>query len=135
MTPQEIFNKAFTGVVKQNGPSVRPGTSLKNSTVCAYRGENGFACGVGHLVDDETAREWDMIGSISDVFRDLEDDLPPWVIDNIMLLEEIQTAHDRAYEETRNDDDFIPTFVSWMRAIATRQHLTVPSHGLDHASV
>jgi hypothetical protein len=126
MTPQEIFDKAYIGVMKQGRASVKPRAGGENVMVCAYRGEDGTACGVGHTVDDETAREWDMIGAIDDVIAQLDDDLPSWVLNNAGLLQRIQHAHDFAETEARDGSSFINHFEEKMRLVAQNHILTVP---------
>jgi hypothetical protein len=127
MTPQEIFNKAYVGVMKQGRPSVKLQAGSTDTLVCAYRGNDGAACGVGHLVDDETAREWDMIGSIDDVITQLgDDDLPPWALKNAGLLRQIQHTHDFAESAARDGSSFIDHFEKKMRLVAQNNILTVP---------
>lgn len=128
MTPQEIFDKAYIGVMKQGVASVKPSAIFNNFTCCAYRGLNGkTACGVGHLIDDETAREWDMIGSIIDVIYTLEeDDLPPWVVPNKNLLEDIQMSHDDAHHCGSDTDPFLTRFHSNMKEAAEKHSLIIP---------
>jgi hypothetical protein len=128
MTPQEIFDKAYIGVMKQGRASVKPSSGSIKSMVCAYRGNDSTACGVGHLVDDETAREWDMIGAIDDVIAQLDDDLPPWVLNNVRLLQRIQYAHDFAEADNRTGSDkgFTKIFEEKMQLVAQNHILTVP---------
>lgn len=53
MTMQEAFNTAYRGVMSQGGKSMI-GTS------CRYRAPDGRKCGVGWLLDDDTAMRLDM---------------------------------------------------------------------------
>lgn len=128
MTPQEIFEKAYISVVKQGCPSLKHSTTVATAMICAYRGDGGTACGVGHLIDDETAREWDMIGAIDDVIAQLEDHLPYWVISNARLLQQIQYAHDfaEAEERTGSPENFTQLFKDKMSLVANQFTLTVP---------
>lgn len=49
---QTIFNNAFLGVLKQGVPSV----SIKLG-MCAYRGDEGRKCAIGHSIADEEYTE------------------------------------------------------------------------------
>lgn len=55
MTPQQIFDKALTGIRAQGGPSVRAPGSGDGSPGgrCRYRGDKGRMCAVGLLISDD----------------------------------------------------------------------------------
>lgn len=94
MTPQQILDTAYLGLKAQ-------GKKSKNDTACAYRGPNGTKCGVGMLIDDETARCWD--GEPNPAIRSIisagADGVEPWMVENLGLLRNIQYAHDKIDEE------------------------------------
>lgn len=97
MTPQEIFNKSYWGVLTQGDLSQNP----LIDPVCQYRSPNGLlACGVGQHVTPEIGRIWDTQpdSSIESIVA-TQPPLPgvePWMATNIDLLEAIQGAHDSA---------------------------------------
>lgn len=51
MTPQEIFDTVAVALVKQGRPSIKAKRTWSHS--CAYRGDDGAKCAVGHLIPDE----------------------------------------------------------------------------------
>lgn len=122
MTPQEIFDKAYIGVVTQGRKSD------KGHKGCSYLTEDGLKCGVGHLLDAETAKIWDKyedssVGTI--VMRDRPDSMvPSWmkVRSNLELLNSIQRAHDNS----NGDKDFVFRFKWEMDGIAKENNLTIP---------
>jgi hypothetical protein len=127
MTPQEIFDKAYTGVMKQGLKSSGP-------RGCMYRGPNGLKCGVGHLVDDNLGATMDMefsgmaSTSIDEIISlalddELEYEIPRWMIENRDLLQRIQTAHDST---VGNPGCFAVEFSDKMRKVAEDYSLTVP---------
>lgn len=127
MTPQEIFNKAYIGVVRQGK------ASTKVDGRCAYRGKNGTACGIGHLIDDKTAGEWDKMAdsSIAGIIEGSDDreSLPAWVPDNADLLVDIQRAHDDSKDYSDADEPeltFVEFFIEDMVTIAAKYNLEIP---------
>jgi hypothetical protein len=52
LTEQEIFDKALQGVRAQGGGSWRHDFGA-HAGYCAYRGDDGSKCAVGHLILDE----------------------------------------------------------------------------------
>ena len=120
MTPQELFDKAYIGVVKQGVPS------RSESGGCFYRGPNGSKCAVGFLIDDETAEEWEGFG-VWYVLRGAPN-LPAWFVENADLLEVMQKAHDDSGlgDFTFVPEKFLPDFKARMHEIAQSYSLTVP---------
>jgi hypothetical protein len=49
---QEIFNKAYLGLAKQNWRRAMV-MSSNGRPACAYRAEGGLKCAIGHVVPDE----------------------------------------------------------------------------------
>lgn len=45
MTPQEIFNKAYLGVIAQGGPAM-------SGIHCVYLTDDGKRCAIGHAIKD-----------------------------------------------------------------------------------
>lgn len=48
-TLQELFDRVVTALIRQGRPSL-------NDSACAYRGDDGAKCAVGHLISDEVYR-------------------------------------------------------------------------------
>ncbi len=93
MTPQEIFDKAVLGVLKQGKRSV------KDTHQCAYRGDGGLKCAVGFLIDDDDlARRMDDYGDDLHFLLaggSLKSELPNFLYEHRGLLCALQKAHDR----------------------------------------
>ena len=139
MTPQEIFDKAVHGVIKQGHGSYRMGKgNLGSYAACRYRSEAG-ACAVGHLIDDETAELWDAqenpdIAAIIDPdeeepdYEKLIDSVPDWALANAELLTELQKTHDEATLSARGMANeptvFLTQFRSRAKQVAERFNLT-----------
>lgn len=91
LTNQEIFNKALFGIREQNYKQ------SDNRDSCAYRGNNGTKCAVGHCIDDATAERWDALGdsSIRSIFHHSPEEYSK-VFDNeqLPLLADLQAVHD-----------------------------------------
>lgn len=122
MTPQEMFNKAYIGVVTQGGPSID-----KDENKCMYRGKGGAKCGIGHLIDDETANTWDsqLLSSIGSIV--LEDNVfvPKFIKENIDLAVKIQQAHDTATVYS----NFTKGYKREMSEVSKKFNLTTPVMG------
>lgn len=91
MTPQEIFDKAVDGMLKQGEQS------YDRDQGCVYRHPSGLKCAVGHLISDDIYDpEMDnRVGSTS--IREIVvafPVLPHWMRDNVDLLTELQEVHD-----------------------------------------
>jgi hypothetical protein len=143
MTPQEIFDKAFAGIVAQG----KPAFSLESG--CEYVKEDGSRCAVGVLLDEETAKSWTgaHVGSIDDLMYDFRQyhsrmgekgttyklTIPQWVIDNAELLESIQDAHDASARFTyvESPELWLENFVGRMKAVAKNYQLNLPEE-LEH---
>jgi hypothetical protein len=129
LSRQELFTKAYVGVMLQGRPSMNG-----HAGHCAYRGDGGAKCGVGFLIDDKTAASWDsrMSSSICGVAHSMrgDDAFEVWVMDNVDLLQDIQEAHDgfgakrRMYEEA--GVTFREAFHAEASEIARKNGLTVP---------
>lgn len=132
MEAQEIFDKAYLGLMAQ-GQQSRHGAGP-----CAYH-HNGLRCGVGMLIDDETAEKWDGLveacvdSSIRSVLEYYITVAPDWVEKHIDLLEAIQEAHDNLYDspEQRNaatPELFRNRLTKAFQGIANRFDLTMPEY-------
>ena len=119
MTPQEMFNKAYLGVIQQGQKSVKN----KGHSVCAYRGLNGIKCGIGHLIPDDLAKAWDQSSNsaILLIQATKEHPIPDFIQQNKLLASAIQAAHDNSAMI-----DFIEDFKDRMAAVAKDFKLTIP---------
>jgi hypothetical protein len=119
MTPQEIFDKAYNGVV---------GQGCKSKTVaksCAYNGVYGTHCGVGWVISKEAGKQWDRTNSSSIrviLGRNRSKFIEPWMQENKDLLVDIQTAHD----DPEYGDNFIADFKNNMEHVAHSYGLKIP---------
>lgn len=137
MTPQEIFDKAFAGIVAQG----KPAFSLESG--CEYVKEDGSRCAVGVLLDEETAKSWTkgFVGSVEDLMYDFQREggttygvtIPQWVFDNVELLEEMQVAHDQSARLTYvgSPELWLGDFVDRMKTVAKTFGLKFPEE-LEH---
>lgn len=143
MTPQEIFDKAFAGIVAQGKPA------FSDESGCEYMKEDGSRCAVGVLLDEETAKSWTEahVGAIDDLMYDFRQyhsrmgeegatykvTVPQWVIDNVGLLESIQVAHDASARlvYATSPELWLENFVERMKTVAKNYQLNLPEE-LEH---
>lgn len=120
MTPQEILNKSYLGVMKQNQMSVRENGG------CAYRGTNWTKCAIGHLIGDQAAMTWDKLdnGSIHDIISSRSKYVETWMVDNQRLLCDLQRVHDRML--VLDSQSFRSVYKREMQLVATRHGLELP---------
>lgn len=92
MTPQEIFDKVVSHLSNQGQRSV-------DDKYCRYHSEDGLMCAVGVLVDANTYfPEMDQGNkTIKSLIQEYEDKFPEWMSENLGLLSELQSVHDRQY--------------------------------------
>lgn len=132
MEAQEILDKAYLGLMAQ-GKQSRHGSGY-----CAYL-HNGLRCGVGMLIDDETAENWEKLpsngqdSSIRSILESYQTSVPTWVGNHIDLLEAIQGAHDNLYDtpdhrDTTTPEIFRDRLTKAFQGIATRFDLTLPEY-------
>jgi hypothetical protein len=122
-TAQEVFDFVCLKVLEQGKPSYRGGA-------CAYRGEDGLKCAVGHLIEDDAfAAELDKrtLGVAVGMFNTEDFERLGWRGPaHLKLLSELQVAHDCA-----GDHEFVSGFSGAARDIARKFHLD--PHILDAA--
>ena len=121
MNAQEIFDKAVGGVIRQGDLSVGgPGR-------CYYRHpELPLACGIGHLVDDETARKWDDIqsqGGVSSIEILPKDLVPEELHLHMDLMSKIQIIHDDVGVELKDPTARLRSFIRRAGYLATKKGL------------
>jgi hypothetical protein len=139
---QEIFDKAYVGLAKQNWRRAITITA-GGQVACAYRGENGTKCAIGHVVPDEMVTA--DIGTKS-LYRILtgythddpsgqqEKHFPEWneLFKNIPLsaLCSLQACHDNARLPTNYADitdlDNPKHMKRQLESFAKRYELTIP---------
>lgn len=129
-TRQQLFDKAYTAIVKQGVPSYRAATETKGGG-CVYRGPNGTSCAIGHLLSDElraTVAEAPIDGLLeldSNVF-DFFGVTPQSFREDAEFLSRLQHAHDVAILGQQDLDGFADRFKRNMAALAQEHGLTVP---------
>lgn len=139
---QEVFNKAVMGVIEQGGPAIKMNTVGSKS--CAYRGNDGAKCAVGHILPDRLAIAADFFGLMpSDVVGMMSNnssdrsakfikkfeteildigDINVW-----KLLTKLQAAHDEAFSDMEDaSGDFLRDFKANCHDIAKEYDLEVP---------
>ncbi len=136
MKLQEIFNKAYVGIVKQGIPG-------HNGSVCVYHGvtEGGkeVRCAVGQLLEPDDIKYVGSLSSAVDViFPRLELDPDRYGATNVgsfhAFLMRMQDAHDHAYRDARFANSrvahparFLELFKANMTGLAEHYGLTVPT--------
>ncbi len=96
MEAQEIFDTVATHLLRQGRRSMFE----DSPSVCAYRGAGGTKCAVGVLIPDELYNpEMEMrtiYGLVENPTKRQACSLPDWMEDNLELLANLQSVHDRA---------------------------------------
>ncbi len=92
MTPQEIYDKVVSHLATQGKLSV-------DDNYCRYHREDGSMCAVGGLITKEDYfPEMDQGNrTIKTLLNIYEDKFPEWMKENLGLLSELQSVHDRQY--------------------------------------
>lgn len=125
MTEQEIFDAAVNGLAKQG---FERSVGTHNNGACAYRGEFGMKCAIGHVLSDEDLQTKN--GSYEGTLRELPERakhrLGIEVLDTEVLdtprfnfLCQLQMAHDGAVDT--------PTYMKKeLQWFAAKHNLTIP---------
>ena len=125
MEAQEIFNKAYAGVIKQQ-------TQSYGDLGCKYYKTNEIRCGVGHCLSEEAAKDFDMLVNTDEADTSIgfittqhaSEYVEQWMVDNRNLLIEIQYAHDNtAFQDGEN---FVEDFKEKMQRVANKFKLHMP---------
>lgn len=91
MKDQKIFDTVVTHLYSQGKRSV-------SKTSCLYWGEDGSKCAAGALItEDFYFPELEANRTISYHVKENPDKFPDWFLDNLGLIQELQTVHDRTY--------------------------------------
>lgn len=136
MTPQEIFNKAYVGVVKQGAQCLD-----EEQCECVYLNkDNGHMCALGHVMKGIVNKDsplWEAKGGVAALFQAFVQDPRSvefvqdsqkigFLSDNLTLAQDIQGAHD----EIANDSlAFVGEFKAGMAAVAMDWGLEIPQLG------
>jgi hypothetical protein len=94
MTPQEIFDKSVSLVIKQG-----EGAYNNNKGSCHYRlnyDDKILKCAIGHLIDDYIYNEEIEGVSIGQLIDEEMITIPEYFKENNLLLSNLQKAHDSA---------------------------------------
>lgn len=100
MTPQEVFDKVATHLLKQGEQARRAARTISGQTasMCAYRGEVGKKCAIGSLIEDDEYGEWMEGAGVSDLLSPLCKETPRSLRDRLgehqQLLLDLQGVHD-----------------------------------------
>lgn len=127
---QDHFNKAYLGVIAQGGPSKRV---FHGSESCAYQGDNGRKCAVGHiLTDDELVTMGGFCGSVGDLWQSQIRNYDHPFNKDATFYEVLQSAHDDFHD--LDEDDYIHHFKVRMMSIALECNLQLPKVGDETAT-
>ena len=91
MTRNQIINTVIGRLIKQGGYGTQ---ELHGVNSPAYLCRDGKRCAIGVLIDDKTARDFDRLGTIEEIFDDTRGSIPPELVGHMDLLSELQRAHD-----------------------------------------
>jgi len=130
MTAQDLFNASYWGVVEQGQPC------LGRHGSCEYEQTRGGAvlmCSIGHCLT-QPQRDDFMASMFKGLvaFDDHDPRLPPQIGGNFYLSCDLQSAHDQAADDHRNDggmaglDVFVKSFGANMARVAAKYGLEVP---------
>lgn len=115
---QEMLDKATQNIITQGCQSL-----CENG--CAYRGDNGTKCAVGHLISDEQIIKYNIKEGAavhclcSDLFEELAPNGKPELVMN--FLKELQEARD-SFDERKGD--FVEFFIEKANEVANRYGLS-----------
>ncbi len=132
LSKQELFDKAYVGVIKQGKPAYK--IDEWDHVSCVYRKEDGLMCAVGHamkgiLKEDHSAWDSDMNASRLSDCGDPE--LHAFLTgDTGHFADEIQGVHDtlaEAYNEDMDGDKFVAAYKDRLESIANYHSLSVPA--------
>lgn len=119
MDAQEIFDTVWHAMKAQGRQS------LNGSGSCVYHGEDGEKCAVGCLITDEEYKvemEYGLDGysAVSDLKA--VGLLPGRLVPHLELLEDLQSAHDKAVRY------FWPQFSEGAESVAHKHNLIIPEN-------
>ncbi len=120
---QAAFDKAVHGILAQGGRSL---AYINGRLTCAYRGEGGKKCAVGHLLSDEQIEGYGVAEATNPgtfpgaLLKELIPDVEVKV--GTDFLWELQAVHDNC-----SDHNFANSFFNSAKRFAINRGLTFPS--------
>ena len=113
-----MFDIAYAAIIKQDHKSLK--VNLDDAKVCAYRGNYGRKCAIGHLIKDEFYN-LSLEGRVA-VSCEVQDALEQSVGKgyNLNFVTSLQQCHDYAIE-----DNFIGNFKLRMAKLDREYELTI----------
>lgn len=119
LTRQEMFDKAYIGVVKQ-------GRKSSSNKGCLYLNpKTGDRCAVGHIFNDEELSACgDFLGGIEGLWEYKQHEITSFEWGDLGLLEGLQGAHDTWVDGYKAD--FVTYFKEKAAAVAKHYNLTIP---------
>jgi hypothetical protein len=132
-TQQEIYDFVYNKIIEQGKPSMVVTDRISGATSCAYRGENGCKCAIGHLLTDEDLKDIEKHNkttyptnhlramTIMDIMTTylITPSLTLYVDKNTWFISRLQRAHDNYYRFP----SFIQLFKEDMKSIAIDYNL------------
>jgi hypothetical protein len=115
MTPQEIFDKAVGGIVKQG----KPGFDYSRG-VCSFYTRDGAKCAVGQLIPDQLAQQWE---AAPEPFNTLLFESYPELFQHREFINDIRLSHDRVAVNTHHPHEFMEEYLHQMKKLAKRHNL------------
>ena len=114
MTRQEMFNRAYLGIIRQGGL----GKTLDGR--CMYTTPNGWHCGVGHCMTEAQLAE--ALAS-----PNLNIDVPSTLVRAGILPPEFNVSFANKLQEVHDNSEALVDFIEMMKGLAAEFSLTVPS--------
>jgi hypothetical protein len=127
LTKRQVFVRAYIGVMTQAKRSMR---KLPQGVNCAYRGDGGLACAIGHCLPDDKAK-------LADQARDTQVISILRTKDKVLLnnirhlpsefLEELQGIHDFMIDRFADEEHFRDEYHKQMERFAKLNKIRMPS--------
>lgn len=136
----EAIEKVYFSLKEQGTASVR--LTERRNYDCAYRGERGAKCAVGHLIDDETAERWDNgldlldgLGGSSfiacvnrDKLKGIETNFPYKINDSTLnFMSDLQNCHDCLDGIYDDPDLFVVELTRALRNLCKSHKIKIPN--------
>lgn len=116
-TAQELFNKAYLGVIKQGKPS------RSDNGYCVFRGKDNCKCAVGHLIPDNKYKLGMEIVSFHD-FLEFDDDEAYKAASALQIFHDT-TANNKGILFADNDK-WLENFKASAKEYAKKHNLEIP---------
>ena len=97
MTPQEIYNTVAVHLFTQGeraGIRLEDDDDIGTGFSCRYRAPGGKTCAVGKLLPDDCYEPGMEDNAVDTLCAAHADTFPSWMIENVHLLDRLQTVHD-----------------------------------------